>query len=248
VAFASARSGAYEIWTADADGANPRQLTDRQGVLHGSPAWSPDDRRVAFDAQDEDGTWHVWTIDADGGSPRRLTNESGNENLPSWSRDGRYVYFARQRASAASPGTAPYELRRVPVAGGAEERIAEGGAVPGRSRESIDGTTLFFLRRPTDQSPSLIAQPLAGGPEREVARSVFAFALVEAGLYTIEWDGAPALYLRESPEGPRRRIGSLESSNPASPGVAVSPDGQTVLYNGTVGNAGSDLVMIDGFR
>jgi len=45
IAFMSSRSANVALWTADADGANLRQLTDAQG----SPHWSPDGQTIAFD-------------------------------------------------------------------------------------------------------------------------------------------------------------------------------------------------------
>jgi TolB protein len=36
IVFASRRSGSYEIWVCDGDGANPRQLTNIGGPLTGS--------------------------------------------------------------------------------------------------------------------------------------------------------------------------------------------------------------------
>ena len=39
------------IWIAEADGSNPQQLTHGPGVSQGSPSWSPDGRRIAFDAR-----------------------------------------------------------------------------------------------------------------------------------------------------------------------------------------------------
>jgi dipeptidyl aminopeptidase/acylaminoacyl peptidase len=50
-----------------------------------------DGRRVAFDSQAENGRWDLWTIDADGGVPQRLTRDPADENVPRWSRDGRWI-------------------------------------------------------------------------------------------------------------------------------------------------------------
>src|SRR5437899_10686096 len=90
VAFASARSNDVQIWLADADFSNAMPLT--HGLEAGSPRWSPDGRTIAFDARAHDGHYHIWTIDADGGAPRKLTQDPGDENLPTWSRDGRHVH------------------------------------------------------------------------------------------------------------------------------------------------------------
>jgi eukaryotic-like serine/threonine-protein kinase len=49
IVFSSARSGNFEIWVSDHEGRNPVQLTSSNGPQLGSPRWSPDSRRIAFD-------------------------------------------------------------------------------------------------------------------------------------------------------------------------------------------------------
>jgi Tol biopolymer transport system component len=242
VAFSSVRSGAAEIWLAAPDGSSPRQLTHRSGRLQGSPRWSPDGRHIAFDFEGEDGRCSIHTIDADGASSRRLTLGPGDQNEPSWSRDGRFVYFAARPAGAQD-----FDVWRIPAAGGAEERITRNGG--GTAFESIDGKTLFFMRRVSEPSP-LLALPLAGGPEREIAKCVVGFAVGPAGLYSLECsDGEQAfeqapVFLRDPATGRGRLLGKLDQ---AVRGLTVSPDGKTILFTKLVGE-GSDLMMIENFR
>ena len=102
LAFASRRSGSpAEIWVADADGSNPQSLTHGMAGFHGSPDWSPDGRRIGFDSMDDDLHYHIWIIDADGGSPRQFTTQADNEHTPTWSRDGRWIYFSSVHGGAA---------------------------------------------------------------------------------------------------------------------------------------------------
>jgi eukaryotic-like serine/threonine-protein kinase len=240
VVFASQRSGESEIWLAGPDGSSPQQLTHGIGVWLGSPRWSPDGRRIAFDVQGEDGHYSIWAIDADGASPRRLTRGPGDQNQPSWSRDGRLVYFAARPDGA--PQTA-YDVWRVSAAGGAAERVTGGGG--GLAYESMDGKTLFFMRRLADRAP-LLAQPLAGGPERKVVNCVWIYTVGAAGLYYIGCSQGPEapLFLRDPTTGRERLLGKVER---AANSMTVSPDGRTILYTRDL-NQGSDLMLIENFR
>jgi len=239
VTFESRRGGeGDEIWLATADGSNPMQLTHGPGIWQGSPRWSPDGQRIAFDSQAEDGTWDIWTIDADGGSPRRLTLDPGNENMPSWSRDGRWIYFQSDRSGAD-------EVWRIPATGGSEERVTHGGG--SYADESADAKTLFFTRT-LAQAP-LWALPLAGGPERKVLECVptRGFAVGPGGIYhlgcTADPRGVP-LYLLNPATGQDRLLGRLEQT---FLGLTISPDGKTILYT-KFESQGSDLMMIENFR
>jgi TolB protein len=61
----------WEIYVVDADGGNPRRLTDTPrkpgGALANSvsPAWSPDGQYIAF-LTDRTGWWEIWVMRADG--------------------------------------------------------------------------------------------------------------------------------------------------------------------------------------
>ncbi len=51
VAFGSNRGGPPEIWMSDPAGQNVVQLSNLRGMATGSPAWSPDSRKVVFDSR-----------------------------------------------------------------------------------------------------------------------------------------------------------------------------------------------------
>jgi Tol biopolymer transport system component/tRNA A-37 threonylcarbamoyl transferase component Bud32 len=240
IAFESNRGGGGdEIWLAAADGSNQAQLTHGPGRSQGSPRWSPDGRRIAFDSVAEEGQFDIWTIDADGGSLRRLTSSPGSHNMPTWSHDGRFVYFSSQRAGTET-------IWRVPVAGGPEEQVTHTGG--GRCEEAADGQTLYFQRL-TGGDSALLAVSLAGGHERTIIDCVpsFGYALRQAGIYHETCGGDPRavpLLLRDTATGRDRLLGTLE--RPAA-GLTVSADGKLILYSKTIGE-GSDLVLIENFR
>jgi Tol biopolymer transport system component len=246
VAFESDRSlDGHEIWLADADGTHSVQLTRGPGMSQGSPSWSPDGLRIAFDSQGEDGHVDIWVIDADGGPAGRLTHRAGDQFLPSWSRDGRFVYFASRLKDGS------HDVWRVPAAGGAEERITHNGGM--LAHESIDGRTLYFLRQPEggplrQGDAPLLSLPLGGGTERQIVACASGFAVGPGGVYYVECSSLgkpePSLVLWNPATGRGRPLGKVGG---ASGGLAISPDGRTILYTKEVGS-GSDLMMIENFR
>jgi Tol biopolymer transport system component len=234
VAFESERSGEHEIWLAGNDGSSPQQLTHGPGLMQRFARWSPNGRRIAFDSRSEEGVWSIWTIDVDGASARRPNQDTGNENFPDWSRDGRFIYFTK-----GSSG-----IWRLPVAGGVEEQITQDGLT---SSESIDGKTLFFVRDIGEAAP-LWAQPLDGGPQRQIAACMgTGFAVGPGGVYAMDCRhrGPASLFLRDPTTGQGRLLGKLERDSQG--GLTVSPDGKTFLYTRVV-SEGSNLMMIENFR
>jgi Tol biopolymer transport system component len=204
LAFESNRGGeGDEIWLAAADGSNPTQLTHGPGLWQGSPRWSPDGRRIAFDPVGEDGRSDICTIEADGGSLHRLTSSPAPHIMPTWSHDGRFVYFSSQRAGTDA-------IWRIPVAGGPEEQVTHTGG--GRCEEAADGQTLYFMRA---SFGPLLSVSLAGGQERTVIDCVprFGYALGRAGIYHQGCGGDPRavpLLLRDTGTGRDRLLGTLE--------------------------------------
>lgn len=64
---------------------------------HGTPAWSPDGRRIAY-VRARTGpmdlrAFDVWVMDQDGRHARRLSDAAGRAVAPSWSPDGRTIAF-----------------------------------------------------------------------------------------------------------------------------------------------------------
>ncbi len=240
IAFDSTRSGERsEVWLSNADGSSPEQLTRGPGRQQGSPYWSPDGRQIVFDSQAEDGRWDIWTTDVAGGTPRRLTQDPGDENVPSFSRDGRWVYFSSDRGGTR-------DVWRISAGGGTEERVTKGSADFG-GIESFDGGFLFFTR---SQGHGLFALSLATGAERKLADCVagfYNFDVAVDGVYypACSNEGPDSVLHRVDPRtGEDRALGKLEMFTHR---LAVSPDGRTIVYTKAVSD-GADLMLIENFR
>jgi len=240
--FASSRSGeGLEIWLSAADGSSARQFTHGPGRVQGSPAWSPDGRRIAFDSRGEAGRLSVWVMELNGGVPKRITNGPGDQNAPTWSHDGRWIYFLQSQGSGG-------DTWRVAASGGTPERMTKGGSAFA-ALESLDGRNLVFKH--TFAEGPLLAQPLAGGPERQLVPCVFAsnFTIGAGGVYYGACGDGPAraIHLQET-SGRDRVLGTIldpwgfERLNR----MEVSPDGKTILVQRQTHR--NDLWAIENFR
>jgi Tol biopolymer transport system component len=241
LAFVSRRTGLLEIWLAEADGAKPVRLTRGPGSWQGSPFWSPDGRSIVFDSLGDDGHRDIWTIGVDGSGLRQLTRDSLDDTVPSWSRDGRFVYFASNR-------TGRNEVWRVPGGGGAEEQVShEGGVFP---LESVDGRTLYYQQV---RNGALVARSTTGGEERVVLPCVLSWSWAVAPHAIVHEDcAAPAaaaslkrsLRAWDAETQQDRLVATIEADRIS--GLSVAPDGLSIVYGR--GLATSDLMMIENFR
>ena len=74
-----------DIYVMDADGGNQQRLTENR-VHDGSPSWSPDGERIAFesDRKRNSENFEIYVMDADGGNQQKLTNHPRNDGSPAW--------------------------------------------------------------------------------------------------------------------------------------------------------------------
>ena len=97
IAFLSYREGPSDVWTMNADGSDPINLTKGRHCFSSDPAWSPDGTKIAYVAVGADcSDWDIWVMDADGSNPQQLTDDSGRPSEGdrlSWSEDGSSIYY-----------------------------------------------------------------------------------------------------------------------------------------------------------
>jgi eukaryotic-like serine/threonine-protein kinase len=243
VAFASDRSGSWEIWVSDGDGANAAQLTSFRGRHVGSPVWSPDSRRIAFDARPE-GSPDIYSVNAEGGLPRRLTTDSSEDTAPSWSNNGRWIYFASDR-----DGT--QQVWKMPADGGQPRRVTKGGGFA--SRESPDGKVLYFTKRRWAPG-GLWRMPVDGGEETPFLDQLEPeydrmWALTGEGVYFIQHDRPPRAVISLLSVSTRRAtsLTAVDDTTHYAPGLSVSPDGRWILYT-QIDQRNADILLLEHIR
>jgi Tol biopolymer transport system component/DNA-binding winged helix-turn-helix (wHTH) protein len=222
VAFVSTRSGADEIWIANHDGSEARQMTRFNGAPLEMPRWSPDGQHIAFVAW-PGGRATIDVLNIADQRVRAVVSDEAPLALPSWSHDGRSLYFGSARGGRWQLWSAPVD------GGGAPAPITRAGGYAGL--ESPDGRWLYVSR--VDAS-GLWRRPVAGGPLELIIQAVAAgdrnWNVTATGvLYeTARPDGAADVWQWTSGVAPAR-IARL--TDQASPGLSLSPDGRTLLYS-----------------
>jgi Tol biopolymer transport system component len=146
IAFVSTRSGRAEIYTMNADGADPLQVTS--GTLeHYYPAWSPDGTQIACYRHS---SWQAWTLvvmNADGSGQKEITESTGCSSCamgPYWSPDGTRIGFTVEPNSRPTCEIKSTELAVVNVNGTECRRLTENSWNDLFCGWSPDGATILF--------------------------------------------------------------------------------------------------------
>ncbi len=208
IAFTSDRNGIENIWLVDADGKNPRALTNEKDAYVRTPAWTPDGAYIVARKEDAKRAGippvELWLYHREGGGGIKLTSSDDVNNAagPAPSQDGRWIYFAARKG--------PFNY--VPdLSGGLwqvfryDRRTAEtfpvtegfGGGV--RPLPSADGKTLAYVSR-RDDDTVLVLRDVGSGAE----------AVVAAGITRDEQEGFAQMDLW--------------------PGFAFTPDGKAIVF------------------
>ncbi|MBM4187135.1 MAG: hypothetical protein FJ206_07465 [Gemmatimonadetes bacterium] len=93
------RPARVEVWIAESDGSNPRQVT-RLGGANFAPFFHPDGRRIIFSSNHvnpRSGKFDLYLIDSDGTGLERVTTYDDFDSFPMWSPDGKKLVWASNR-------------------------------------------------------------------------------------------------------------------------------------------------------
>jgi Tol biopolymer transport system component len=178
------------------------------------------------------------------GKPIRLTNDPAYEAGPSWSRDGKWIYFVSRK-------TGHDETWKVPAAGGPAIQITRNGG--GYALESPDGKWIYYAKGDLLGSTTLWKMPVQGGKETQVLPSLSYrdFLIVNEGIYFIpgqDSDGKSSIQFLSFTTDKAKMVTSL--SGAPHEGLSLSPDGRFILFSQSDKHQkrGSDLMLVENFR
>jgi TolB protein len=96
-----------EVWVANADGSNARQVTS-YGQANWAPAYMPDSKRIIFASNHEykrGFPFNLYTINEDGTNLQKISRDKGFDAFPMFSPDGKKIVFCSNRNNGGTRDT-----------------------------------------------------------------------------------------------------------------------------------------------
>jgi len=244
--YLSDSGGHGNLWVASTDGSKTRQITFEHdpAVAIGVPIWSPAGDSIVF-IHTQQGRTAEWLVSPDGRNLRQLVPLGSGA---SWSADGKWLYYQRERC-----------IEKIPVNGGASVQVrCQDNPAP--ESLSPDGSTLYYFNEVENAFGSIEiwkARP-ENGPSELLARIpgsrlpfdgwVWQQVLSPDG----DWLAAPLvdrgttnLWVMPVHGGPMRQITDFgQRSVLIVRRVSWSPDGKYIYA--AVADTDADIVLLDG--
>jgi len=217
--FLSDRGGAENVWIADADGSNAKQLSQDQQSEFASPVWTPDGDYVIASryTQFPIGAAELWMYHTKGGAGVQVTKSKVRPDTPprrqvnalgaSLSKDGRFLYYAARVApngfyNVLFPLS---QITRRNLITGDEDTVTDSPGSAMRPEISPDGNLLVYATR-VETETGLRIRDLKNGEEHWLK-------------YPVQRDDQESLFTRDF-----------------LPNYAFTPDGKEVVtaYGGKI--------------
>lgn len=180
IAFISDRSGVTNLWVANADGSNPRQVSREDKLtVFAAPVWDPDGSAVYVSRMKHPVlAFELWRFPLDGNQGKVVVKAQPNGE--DWdnrinamgaviSPDGRYAYYARKTGHTWTEKAPPnWSIARRDLKADVEDVIIQGQGGAMSPALSHDGRFIAYASRWKDQT-GLRLRDLATGGDRWLA-------------------------------------------------------------------------------
>ncbi len=96
-----------EVWIANADGSNPRQVTSL-GQANWAPSYMPDSKTIIFASNHEYNRgfpFNMYTVNEDGSNLTKISRDKGFDAFPMFSYDGKKIVFCSNRNNGGTRDT-----------------------------------------------------------------------------------------------------------------------------------------------
>jgi hypothetical protein len=171
-----------------------------------------------------------------------VTEGNWDDIVPSWSRNGNWIYFCSTRSGNQ-------ELWKVPAVGGLAIQLTKNGGF--EAKESKDGKWLYYSR-PKELGIGIWKMPIQGGKgilvlNRDCGRF---WDLTDQGICFIDLAAKPhpAINICRFDTQRTTRIGAVDKPLWTWDGaLSVSPDAQWLLYP-EVDHLESHIMLLENFR
>lgn len=246
LAFYSNRSGNTELWVAALPAYPPRQISSFRVAFSGMGRWSPDGNWLVSDPRIK-GDGDIWLTPVAGGPSRALVTHPAEDVVPSFSRDGQWVYFGSNRSGSM-------QMWKIRLDGSGLQQVTRGGGF--LALERPDGELLISRER---MFPEIWRIPPGGSAEEPVL-----VGLLRPGTFAQWMPGRTGIYFLTQPSGAAasgsaesvlhfyqratrtvRKLGDVPGFVPNfAPGLAISPDERRLVY-ARIDDFRSDLVLME---
>ena len=178
-------------------------------------------------------------VSTEGGEPRRVTAGNWDDIVPSWSRDGKWIYFCSSRGG-------DWELWKVPASGGQAVQLTRTGGF--EAKGSQDGKWLYYSKLSGEGIWRMPIQDGAGtlALNRKVGRF---WDVMDQGICFIDLAAKPhPISFYNFDTQVVTRIGTVDKPLYTRDGaLSVSTDGQWVLYP-EIDHWESHIMLVENFR
>ncbi|MEX2611420.1 MAG: DPP IV N-terminal domain-containing protein [Gemmatimonadota bacterium] len=213
LAYVSDEDGSEQYWIYDLATRERRKLTSHDSQKGGGYVWSPDSRRLAFEANND-----LVEVDVATGRATRLGhNEAGGYALQQYSADGRWLLYRRSDERQDS------DIHLFNIADRTEVNVTPNPAREGSAALTPDQRTVVFSSS-RDGDTQLYAVSLArvtADPEDP---------LVRARTRPERSDSAAPTPISVAAAGIDRRVRQLTSGSESAGSFFLSADGATVYF------------------